>query len=83
MKRHIPNFITSLNLATGIIGIYYVLIVGRPEAIYFVILGAFFDLLKDDFDCRFQKAFGDSPEVIAQGFDVCLYRDSPSRSFNS
>ena len=45
MKKHLPNFITSLNLATGCVGIYCLLVLGQPKAIYFVLIGAFFDLL--------------------------------------
>lgn len=45
MKKHIPNFITSLNLAIGCIGIFYVLTESREEAFYFVILAAVFDFL--------------------------------------
>jgi len=45
MIRHLPNFITCLNLTSGAIGIYFILVAGSPKAIYFVLLGAFFDLL--------------------------------------
>lgn len=54
MKRHIPNFITSLNLAIGCIGIFYVLTESRNEAIYFVMLAGFFDFL-DGFAARLLK----------------------------
>ena len=45
MKKSIPNFITCLNLTAGTIGIYYTLVEGEPRAIYFVLIGAFFDFL--------------------------------------
>ena len=45
MKKSIPNFITCLNLTAGTVGIYFTLIEGEPKAIYFVLIGAFFDFL--------------------------------------
>lgn len=54
MKKHIPNLITSLNLAIGCIGIFYVLTESRTEAIYFVILAGLFDFM-DGFVARLLK----------------------------
>jgi len=54
MKKHIPNLITSLNLAIGCIGIFYVLTESRTEAIYFVILAGLFDFM-DGFAARLLK----------------------------
>lgn len=54
MKKHIPNFITCLNLATGCVGIYFVLLKGSPEAIYFVLISGGFDFL-DGFAARLLK----------------------------
>ncbi|MEM6813904.1 MAG: CDP-diacylglycerol--serine O-phosphatidyltransferase [Bacteroidota bacterium] len=54
MKKHLPNLFTCLNLVTGSIGIYFVLLKSTPQAIYFVIIGAFFDLL-DGFLARLLK----------------------------
>jgi len=45
MKKHIPNLLTCLNLISGCVGIYYTLIIGRPEAIYFVLISGIFDVL--------------------------------------
>lgn len=45
MIKNLPNLITCLNLATGCFGIYYTLVAGEPKAIYFVLAGAFFDLM--------------------------------------
>lgn len=54
MKKHIPNLLTSSNLATGCVGIYYVLLVNSSSAIYFVAIAAFFDFL-DGFAARLLK----------------------------
>ena len=54
MKKHVPNLITSINLAIGCIGIFYVLTEGRSEAIYFVMLAGAFDFF-DGFAARLLK----------------------------
>lgn len=54
MKKHIPNLITSLNLAIGCGGIFYVLTESREVAIYFVILAGILDFL-DGFAARLLK----------------------------
>jgi len=51
MKKHIPNFLTCLNLVIGCIGIYFTLTGRTPEAFYFVIASGLFDFL-DGFAAR-------------------------------
>ncbi len=51
MKKHIPNILTSLNLAIGVVGIFYVLTVDSTYAFYFVIIAGIFDFL-DGFAAR-------------------------------
>ncbi|MDE0472279.1 MAG: CDP-diacylglycerol--serine O-phosphatidyltransferase [Ekhidna sp.] len=45
MIRQIPNLMTSFNLITGCIGIYFTLSGHKIEALYFVLLAFFFDVL--------------------------------------
>lgn len=45
MKKHIPNFITTLNLFSGCIGIIIALKYRIDYAAYFILLSAFFDFL--------------------------------------
>ena len=45
MKRHIPNFITSLNLFSGCIGIILALQYRIDYAAYFIAVSALFDFL--------------------------------------
>ncbi len=45
MKKHIPNFITTLNLFSGCIGILIALQYRIDYAAYFILLSAFFDFL--------------------------------------
>ena len=54
MKRHIPNFLTCLNLAIGCAGIYHTLGGDGPAAFYFVIAAGLFDFL-DGFAARLLK----------------------------
>ena len=45
MKKHIPNFITCLNVLTGTLGIALIIDGGAEIAIYFVLIAAGFDFL--------------------------------------
>ncbi len=54
MKKHIPNILTSLNLAIGSAGIFYVLTTDYNYAFYFVIVAGIFDFL-DGFAARLLK----------------------------
>ena len=45
MKKHIPNFITTLNLFSGCVGIIVALQYRIDYAAYFIALAAFFDFL--------------------------------------
>ncbi|MFY0608152.1 MAG: CDP-diacylglycerol--serine O-phosphatidyltransferase [Cyclobacteriaceae bacterium] len=45
MKRHIPNAITCLNLATGAVGCIFIIQGAYHQAFYFVLVAAFFDFL--------------------------------------
>ncbi len=54
MKKHIPNILTSLNLAIGSAGIFYVLTTDYNYAFYFVIIAGIFDFL-DGFAARLLK----------------------------
>lgn len=67
MKKHIPNFITCLNIMTGALGI---LAVSRGEvviAIYFVLIASFFDFLDGMFAriLKVQSEFGKQMDSLA------------------
>ena len=55
MHRHIPNFITILNLLTGIIGIWFVLESNPFTGALFIFIAALFDFL-DGFSARLLNA---------------------------
>ena len=54
MKKHIPNFITLINLIIGCEGIYYTLVKDESEAFYFVMAAGLFDFF-DGFAARILK----------------------------
>lgn len=67
MKRHIPNIITSLNLAVGSYGIYHVLTINESDAFYFILVAAFFDFF-DGFSARMlnvKSEFGKELDSLA------------------
>ena len=75
MKKHIPNFITSLNLLTGALGCFF-MIEGNPNnAIYFVIVAAAFDFM-DGFIARLlkvQSAIGKELDSLADVISFGLF----------
>lgn len=54
VKKHIPNFITLLNLASGLIALIYAFDTNWPMAFFWVCLGIFFDFW-DGFFARVLK----------------------------
>lgn len=67
MKKHIPNFITSLNLLCGCIGIYYLVDINFQIAALMIFCAALFDFF-DGLSARLLKAgsaFGKSLDSLA------------------
>lgn len=56
IKKHIPNFITSLNLLSGSMAVYYAFQGNYPVVFWLVILAAAFDFM-DGFAARLLKAY--------------------------
>lgn len=56
IKKHIPNFITSLNLLSGSIGVYYAFQGNFAAVFLLVVLAATFDFM-DGFAARWLKAY--------------------------
>ncbi len=77
MKKHIPNLITSLNLAIGCFGILYVLTESRDEAIYFVILAGIFDFM-DGFAARLLKVKSEIGKQLDSLADLISFGLLPS-----
>lgn len=77
MIKHIPNFITCLNLIAGSLGIYFVLVDEKPQALYFVLIGAFFDLL-DGLVARLLKVNSDIGKQLDSLADLITFGLLPS-----
>jgi CDP-diacylglycerol--serine O-phosphatidyltransferase len=58
MIKHIPNFITSLNLFSGCVGVYFAFQGSYPAAFLCIMLSAVFDFL-DGFAARLLKAYSE------------------------
>lgn len=77
MKKHIPNFVTSLNILCGVLSITAAIQNDLQLAAYFVIGGAFFDFI-DGFVARLLKvssAFGKQLDSLC---DVVTFGVAPS-----
>lgn len=77
MKKHIPNTITCLNLAVGCVGIYFVLVKGEPDAIYFVLLAGVLDFL-DGFAARLLKVKSEIGKQLDSLADLISFGLLPS-----
>ena len=77
MKKHIPNFLTCLNLAIGCVGIYYTLKGDGIEAFYFVIAAGLFDFL-DGFAARMLKVQSEIGKQLDSLSDLVSFGLLPS-----
>lgn len=77
LKKHIPNIITCLNLAAGMIGIYHVLEGRLIWAAYFVLAAALFDFL-DGFVARLLNAYSEIGKELDSLADVVTFGVLPS-----
>lgn len=72
MKKHIPNFITSLNLFTGCVGIYFAFSGNYTWAFVCVLLAAIFDFM-DGFAARLLKAYSPMGKELDSLADVISF----------
>jgi CDP-diacylglycerol---serine O-phosphatidyltransferase len=77
MKKHIPNFITCLNLFSGCIGIVYAFKGDLIIAGYAIFLAAVFDFF-DGFIARLIKAYSDIGKELDSLADVVSFGVLPS-----
>lgn len=77
MKKHIPNILTSLNLAIGSAGIYYVLTTDHTYAFYFVAVAGVFDFL-DGFAARMLNVKSEIGKELDSLADVVSFGLLPS-----
>ncbi|KAB2823387.1 MAG: CDP-diacylglycerol--serine O-phosphatidyltransferase, partial [Paludibacter sp.] len=69
MTRHIPNFITTLNLFSGSVAIYFAFQGNFEFAFFAVLLAALFDFM-DGFAARLLKAYSPMGKELDSLADV-------------
>lgn len=72
MRRNIPNFITTLNLLTGVAGIWFVLESNPFTGALLVFLAAFFDFM-DGFAARLLNAYSNVGKSLDSLADVVSF----------
>ncbi|WP_420577013.1 CDP-alcohol phosphatidyltransferase family protein [Ekhidna sp.] len=77
MKKHIPNFLTCVNLAIGCVGIYYTLTGQEISAFYFVIAAGLFDFF-DGFAARMLKVQSEIGKQLDSLSDLVSFGLLPS-----
>jgi CDP-diacylglycerol---serine O-phosphatidyltransferase len=77
MLRHIPNFITSLNLAAGFISVIFAFKGDLAIASWFILAAMIFDFL-DGFSARLLKAYSDIGKELDSLADVVSFGVAPA-----
>jgi len=77
MKRHIPNFITSLNLASGFIAIIFAFNGDLVTASWLILAAMVFDFL-DGFSARLLKAYSEIGKELDSLADVVSFGVAPA-----
>lgn len=76
IKKHIPNFITSLNLFTGCIAVYLAFKGNYPGAFIAILLAAVFDFF-DGFAARMLKAYSPMGKELDSLADMVSFGLAP------
>ncbi len=77
MIRHIPNFITSLNLTAGFISVIFAFKGNVAAASWFILAAMIFDFL-DGFSARLLKAYSDIGKELDSLADVVSFGVAPA-----
>ena len=77
LLRHIPNALTSMNLAVGMLGIYNVFVGDFTNSILFILVAGLFDFL-DGFVARLVGADGDFGRELDSLADVVTFGALPA-----
>src|SRR5664279_4703132 len=75
--KHIPNFITSLNLVSGFIAIIFAANGNLVTASWFILAAMIFDFL-DGFSARLLKAYSDIGKELDSLADVVSFGVAPA-----
>ncbi|MFC4873399.1 CDP-diacylglycerol--serine O-phosphatidyltransferase [Negadavirga shengliensis] len=77
IKQHIPNFLTCLNLVSGMLGIYFVFESGVSVGAYFIFAAALFDFL-DGLAARVLKVHSEIGKQLDSLADLVTFGVLPS-----
>ncbi|MDQ1332441.1 MAG: CDP-diacylglycerol---serine O-phosphatidyltransferase [Bacteroidota bacterium] len=77
MKRHIPNFITSLNLASGFVAILYAATGELVTASWLILAAMIFDFF-DGFSARLLNAYSETGKELDSLADVVSFGVAPA-----
>jgi CDP-diacylglycerol--serine O-phosphatidyltransferase len=77
MKKHVPNFITSLNLASGFIAIIFAVNGELVTASWLILAAMIFDFL-DGFSARILKSYSDIGKELDSLADVVSFGVAPA-----
>jgi CDP-diacylglycerol---serine O-phosphatidyltransferase len=80
--RHIPNLITSLNLASGFISIIFILTGDTTTASWLILVAMVFDFL-DGFASRILKAYSDMGKELDSLADIVSFGVAPGLIINN
>ncbi len=82
LLRHLPNFLTSLNLLLGAVGVYFA-ISGRPDiTVWCILIAAVFDFF-DGFAARLLNAYSAIGKDLDSLADLISFGLAPAAAFSS
>jgi CDP-diacylglycerol--serine O-phosphatidyltransferase len=82
IKKHIPNFLTSLNLACGALSVFFALNGNIPLAAILIFIGALFDF-SDGFAARGLKAYSDMGKELDSLADLISFGMAPAAIYST
>ncbi len=82
ITKHIPNFLTSLNLACGSLAVFFALNGHLEWAVWLIFIGALFDF-SDGFAARALKAYSDMGKELDSLADLISFGVAPSAIFST
>ena len=82
IKKHVPNFLTSLNLACGALAVFFALNGDISLAAILIFIGALFDF-SDGFAARGLKAYSDMGKELDSLADLISFGMAPAAIYSS
>ena len=82
ITKHIPNFLTSLNLACGALALFFALDGYIEWAVWLIFIGALFDFA-DGFAARALKAYSDMGKELDSLADLVSFGVAPAALFST